>query len=74
VEAQEWYEGEGSLAHAVSAWENKGDDHDEVVTVILGEGGYHRFPVLETGEVVFSRYSGSKDVAEKAKALGFRVI
>jgi hypothetical protein len=40
---------------------------------IYGFGGWNRYFVLNSGEVVFSRLHGVEKVIEKAKEIGFRI-
>lgn len=49
-----------------------GDLEDPVGDSIYGSGGWNRYIVRGTGEVLFSRQHGGEDT-EKAKALGFNI-
>ena len=51
-----------------------GDLEDSVGDTIYGSGGWNRYIVKGTGEVLFSRlHSGTEDI-EKAKELGFKIF
>jgi hypothetical protein len=41
---------------------------------IYGAGGYHRYFVWNTGEIVFSRFHATPEGCARAKAAGFRVV
>jgi len=40
---------------------------------LYGNGGWHRFFVRPTGELVFSSFHAPKEVSKEAEALGFRI-
>lgn len=69
-----------SVAHARKLWEKRrplrisqDPDHSTVYgAVIYGHGGWHRYFVTHSGEVVYSESHGRSSV-KKAEAVGFRI-
>jgi hypothetical protein len=40
---------------------------------LYGAGGFHRYFILGSGEIVFSRYHAGEKATKKAEAVGFRI-